>query len=331
MMGRGTAAAAAVFCLFVSLGAHALDIKIVENQMILSGPIETGDGWTFNRAVSNNPKVDTLVFRNMPGGKIEEMDRMASTILERKLNTVVSGRCMSACAHIFLAGETRRFADDFPSHYAHLGFHGGYRSEGSLKGWGGQPASNAYVWYVNRTSGKLDPELVKRWLTLEQSSGLAIFYYNSPDKIRSSPSYFCVRSMPIEQCEKIGKSALDFGLITTAELAPVKDTPYWKLDQYKKVAPISSVLDGKTFDDSKKKEVEDYARKTGTKALVLSENGKWIVGTAHSDGHVLAIVSAVSSCEAKVRTANSRTRCHVIAIDNDLTITADAIQAKKFD
>ena len=324
-------ALAVLSCLFAGAQAKALDIKIVENQMILSGPIEVNDAWTFSRAVANNPHVDTIVFRNMPGGKLEAMTRMASTVQERKLNTVVSGRCSSACAHIFLAGETRRFSDDFPSHYAYLGFHGGYRSAGSLKGWGGQPATNEHVWYVNRTGGKLDPELVKRWLAMEQSSGLAIFYHNSPAKLRSSPSYLCARSMPIEQCEKIDKTALDLGLITSAELAPVKDTPYWKPDQYKKAAPISSILDGNTLDDGKKKDVEDYAKKTGAKALALSGNGKWLAGTSHKEGHVLAIVSAISSCESKVWTANSSVKCYVIAVDDHLTMSVEAIKAGKFD
>jgi hypothetical protein len=334
MMGRGTAAAAAVFCLFVSLGAHALDIKIVENQMILSGPIEIDDAWTFSRAVANNPQIDTIVLRDMPGGKVESMRRMVSVIEDRRLNTIVSRSCRSACAVIFLAGQTRRFSDDYPPQHSYLGFHSGYRSSGSLKGFVTPPASNEHVWFVNRTGGKLDPELAKRWLNLEHISGLAYFYHPAAAKVRSAPSYLCLTNMPVEQCEKIEKSSFDYGMITSDELAHVNDAPrlepnkapFWEPERYSKVAPISMLQEAKFLNDGEKKTVESYRKKDEPKALFMSEDGKWFYWSSNKAGPNLALYFSITNCQEK-----SQTKCHVIAVGDDLVLSPAAIQARKFD
>ena len=73
-----------------------LKFKVVENQLIVTGPLESTDAWYFNREIDKHPKVDTVVLRMMPGGKIEAMEKIATTVEEKKLNTVVSGTCMSA-------------------------------------------------------------------------------------------------------------------------------------------------------------------------------------------------------------------------------------------
>ena len=72
--------------------SSALEFKIAENQMNVTGAIETTDAWDFNRILDKNPKVDTIVLRQMPGGKVYAMERIA---------TIVSGICISACGHIF--------------------------------------------------------------------------------------------------------------------------------------------------------------------------------------------------------------------------------------
>ena len=304
--------------------ASALDIKIVENQMILSGEIESNDAWTFSRTLANNPKVDTIVLRNMPGGKVDAMERMAATVEDRKLHTVISARCMSACAHIFMAGETRRFSSDFPPEAAHLAFHSAYRSEGALKGWGGTPVTNAHLWYVRRSGGKLDPGLALRWMSLEHSSGFAFFFDPAGRKIRSSYSYLCTRTMPMEQCEKIDRSAFDLGLITSMEPAQVKDLAFWKVERYQKVAPVNALLEGDAISSTNKATLADYIKKTGSRAAVLSSNGT-LIWEAHKVP-LYAIMFAVWKCEAKAHVA-----CHVIALDDHLTLSPVSIKARKFD
>jgi hypothetical protein len=315
---------------FFNICAHAIEIKIVETHMIVTGAIVKGDGWTFKRAISNNPQVDTLVLRNMLGGLIEEMEPMRNAVEERRLRTVVSGRCLSACATVFMAGEMRQFAADFHPYYSYLGFHGVYSGEGPLKGFAGEPVTNEDLWYIKRSGGKLDRELVQRWMRLGYRAGIAKFFYQSPSEIRSAPSFICATSMPIEQCEKLDKSALDLGLITSSELAHVNDQPdfdldqvhYWKPELYKNVEPVSVLFQGNLLNEARKKVVESYLKIKVSKVLVTAGPGKVLGYESGDDGYASNILRAISMCQEK-----SQAKCYIIGIDDHLTLSIDAIKS----
>lgn len=315
---------------FFSICAHAIEIKIVETQMIVTGAIVKGDGWTFKRAISNNPQVDTLVLRNMPGGLIEEMEPMRNAVEERRLRTVVSGRCSSACATVFMAGQMRQFAADFHPYYSYLGFHGVYSSEGSLKGFARAPVTNEDLWYIKRSGGKLDRELVQRWMGLGYQGGMAKFFYQSPSEIRSAPSFICATRMPIEQCEKLDKSALDLGLITSSELAHVNDQTdfdlyqfhFWNAEQYKSVEPVSVLLQGNFLNEARKKVVESYLKINVSKVLVTAGPGKILGYESGNDGYAFNILLAISVCQER-----SQAKCYVIGIDDHLILSLDAIKS----
>ncbi len=103
------------------------------------------------------------------------MERIATTVEDKKLSTIVSGICISACGHIFLAGETRQFSDDFSLGMSFLGFHGMYRSSGSLEGYKGTVPTNSERWYVKRSGGKLEKTaLYYGIITTAESRGYAI-------------------------------------------------------------------------------------------------------------------------------------------------------------
>jgi hypothetical protein len=53
-----------------------------------------------------------------------------------------------------LAGETRQFSDGFSLGVSFLGFHGMYRSSGSLEGYKCTVPTNSGRWYVKRSGGK---------------------------------------------------------------------------------------------------------------------------------------------------------------------------------
>lgn len=326
------AAAAFFLCgILASSSIDALEIKIIENQMIVSGGIETNDGWTFARAVANNPQVDTIVLRDMPGGKVSAMRQMVNALEDRKLTTVVSRSCRSACAVVFLAGERRQFADDYPAAYSYLGFHSPFRSEGSLKGYASPPIANEHLWFVKRTGGKLDPEIAKQFLSFEHASAMAFFYHPARTRVSDSTTYMCVTKMPLDQCTKVEKSSFDYGLITSTELVAVKDDPHagpqpsWDPDHYKKSGPVAVLLEEKSFSDGKKKVVTSYIAKNEPKALALSSDRKWINWVSNKSGKIPAMYDAIKQCQEK-----AKVRCHIIAIDDDLAIPQDNIRAGKF-
>ena len=310
-----------------------LKFKVIENQLIVTGRIESNDAWYFNREIDRHPKVDTVVLQMMPGGKIDAMEIIATTVEEKKLKTVVSGFCISACAHIFLAGKKRQFSDDFPLRYSRLSYHGMYRSSGSLKGYSGIVPTNSERWYVSRTGSKPPAEVVLEWLNFHHASGLAHFYH--PKVLEwffpSQPgaSFVCDGRMPLKKCKRLAKTALDYGIITSNELAHVKDTPIWKPDLYKKTdIPVSTLLDGSIISSGKKRYIRKHLanKKPGEfMAFALARNGRWIFCRRKLDLSA-AIAFAIHSCEAK-----SKVKCHVIALGDKLLYTPKQIDNLDFD
>lgn len=78
------------------------------------------DVTVFKLYVMENPQIDTVVLTST-GGYGPASWEIIDIILEFGLNTRVVGECLSACAHIFLAGTTRSLEPE-----ASLGFHRPY-------------------------------------------------------------------------------------------------------------------------------------------------------------------------------------------------------------
>jgi len=317
-----------------------LKFKVVENQLIVTGHIESGDAWYFKREIDKHPEVDTVVLRNMPGGRIVDMDNITAMVEDKKFNTIVSGSCSSACAHIFLAGERRQFSDDFPLIYSRLRYHGSYRGGGSLKGIATPIPANFELWYVKRTEGKLPAELVLEWTNFYSSSGFAIFYHpkvNFPTAfgVKLTRSFMCDGRMLLKKCKFLTKTVLDYSIITTDELAHVKDTPFWNPGLYKQTdIPVSALLDGTVLNSKLISHVTSYLSKPlqrnyvgyefPGKAMVISQNGRWLFWKSRLDLRA-AIAHAIDTCEER-----SKGKCHVIAVDDKLIYTPKKIENLDF-
>ena len=294
---------------------QALEFKISENQMIVTGKIYNTDALDFNRTLDKNPKVDTIVLRQMPGGKVTAMEGIAATVEDKKLNTIVSGICVSACAHIFLAGEKRQFSDDFPLSNSYLGFHGVYPAPGS-GGWMTDVPDGAERWYMERSGGKLDPELVLDWLRISRSSGMARFFHPELKTRFGVVSFLCEKRKALGDCRRFQKTALDYGIITTAALGHVKDTPYWTPGLYKQTElNVSELLQGNVLNDANEEIVEEYMKDGKRRAMVMSDDGKWLFWNSNK-GLKVTIAMAIFRCRM-----SSDTECNVIALDGNLTKT----------
>ena len=75
--------------------------------LFLKGSIEKGMYKDFRQAITDN-NIHTLVL-NSPGGSVLEGVAIAETVFDRKIKTYIRKNqiCASACAFIFLSGETR--------------------------------------------------------------------------------------------------------------------------------------------------------------------------------------------------------------------------------
>jgi hypothetical protein len=196
--------------------ASSMEAKVIEDTLILSGPVIQGDIQRFENSVASNPNLKTVVLRNSWGGHIESGYRIGERIRELGLATVVSGHCVSSCSRMFLGGKERRFSDDFGLVRTFVGFHGHYDSTGKLN----RPLVerwNLAQWTIKYADGKADPELVQRWVSIELNSGMVAFMHpNTSTLFRSEKTFFCTgreSNRPLS-CSTIPETALNMGVIT---------------------------------------------------------------------------------------------------------------------
>jgi hypothetical protein len=95
----------------------------IPNALFFDEKIVQNDGFEFRKAIRNHD-IDTIVLLS-PGGSIWEGLTIAGMIFDKKLTTFVpeGGRCTSACAFMFFAGNKRHAA-------GRLGVHQFYSTDG---------------------------------------------------------------------------------------------------------------------------------------------------------------------------------------------------------
>jgi hypothetical protein len=115
------------------------------NRIVATGSIGRGSAAELERVVRQHPELRLLEL-DSPGGFVSEKLRMIELVEQRGLDTLVLGRCISACTGVFLAGQ-RRYVT--PS--SRFGFHrSGYCGMPANAPWG-TPEHLTYLQY--RESG----------------------------------------------------------------------------------------------------------------------------------------------------------------------------------
>jgi len=172
MLVRRAAVTATLFALIVILmvptRAPAMELKIVGNQLILSGPVVGDEQGRVREALASSPGVETVILRNSGGGNAPAGYQVGQLLRERGMRTAVSGYCYSSCSRMFLGGSARYFTDDYLPENNNVGFHGHYDRMGRL---------NANLvrqyglrdWIIKYSDGKADPALVERWINIPSS------------------------------------------------------------------------------------------------------------------------------------------------------------------
>lgn len=87
-------------------------------EIELKGKIALGAGIELQRLVRMVPTITQLRL-DSAGGRVAEVPRLQRVIEEHRLTTIVSGRCLSVCVLVFVAGEERLVTED-----ARIGVHG---------------------------------------------------------------------------------------------------------------------------------------------------------------------------------------------------------------
>ena len=175
---------AATLLLALSAPAIAMDVKVVGDHLIMSGPVDGTEIARF-RDVAAGPdaeRIKTVILRDSGGGDHWTAIRAGQYIRDMGWRTAVSGYCFSACAIMFLGGVERHFTDDKPVLQTQIGFHGSYNVEHSQRG--GKDSSNQQAtyesmhWLTTRSGGKVSEDMLDRLAKLEKTE--LVHFFDSP-------------------------------------------------------------------------------------------------------------------------------------------------------
>jgi hypothetical protein len=199
----------------------AMDVKVVGDQLILSGPVVSGDLDKIRDALTASPTITTVILRNSGGGHIATGYQTGELFRERGLRTAVSGYCYSSCSRMFLGGKVRVFTDDMPLERTNIGFHGHYDRNGKLMPDVVRQFGLAN-WIIRYSDGKADPALVERWVNIPVNVGMIHFFHPTMVRHNGVSTFMCQGPNPPGQavfdCEPIAKTALDLGVVTSLDI-----------------------------------------------------------------------------------------------------------------
>jgi hypothetical protein len=207
-------------CTALPLAASAMDMKVCENQLILSGSVVAGDFGRIKDAIAADPEISVAVLRNSQGGDAESGYDIGEYFRNKGISTYASGYCLSSCSRMFLGGKERFFTDDFSLGRYSIGFHSNYdRSDRIVSG---------AQWKLSRfirkySDGKADEALVDRWVNIENRKGFAHFFHPTALKRSDGVSMLLCNgsegNLRWELCEKIvGHDALSMGIVTSLDI-----------------------------------------------------------------------------------------------------------------
>ena len=188
--------------LLFSSPVGAMDMKVVGNQLVLSGAVDGLDYQKFLRMLT--PSVQMVVLSNSPGGDLRSGLDIAREIRSRGLPTVASGFCQSSCANIFLGGRERFLANNS----SYLGFHGNYQTRRTV------PSSarigELKVFYSEMTGGKLSDEMVELFVGKQRGGYIAFFKHIARNCIGTE-------AHRPRDCENLPQTAIEQGILTSLD------------------------------------------------------------------------------------------------------------------
>jgi hypothetical protein len=202
-----------------------MELKVVRNQLILSGRIVGDEPGKVREALANSPEIDTVILRNSPGGDAPAGYQTGELLRERGLRTAVSGYCYSSCSRMFLGGSTRYFTDDYPAEHTHIGFHGHYHADGHLNA-ALMAQYGLRDWIIKYSDGKADANLVERWINIPLSRAMIHFFHPGLVNRGGASTFMCRGDEPaglVFACEPIGKTALELGIVTSLDIVHSAD------------------------------------------------------------------------------------------------------------
>ena len=199
--------------------AAAMRFDIVGDTLILSGPVVDADLAQFRDAMQTSGLRQVLLHQS-PGGDAWTGQRLGGEIRRAKLNTLISGRCASACGYMFLGNVERRLSDGMPVRENRLMLHGAWDpSTGKTR----PDLAPDLATHVRRmTDGKYPEALIEATVNSAHPQDFMEFAI-TPRMLRTPfprGVFQCLVGTDQQpQCKELGGySALSTGVVTHAEI-----------------------------------------------------------------------------------------------------------------
>ncbi|MEP7155023.1 MAG: hypothetical protein ABI905_04575 [Betaproteobacteria bacterium] len=206
--------------------ARAMTFDAAPPILYLGGAVVPSDWAAWQEAMTRfGNDVDTIVFHDSGGGDSMAGRNIGNDIRKRSLKTVVSGRCSSACANMFLGGVERQYAGAGKTANV-LGYHGSYNKITKALN-----RNKSADYFLEMTGGKMSEEFVEKFIRLENKSGLLRFFH--PDqRLRAGQALALLckgdenRERRDAECEKLTDvDALKQGVVTTWTVREIPAPP----------------------------------------------------------------------------------------------------------
>jgi hypothetical protein len=231
--------------LWAAATAEAMTFTAQPPILYMGGSVVAEDWKLWEEAMARyDGKIDTIVLHDSGGGDAGAGRRIGHDIRKRGFTTVVSGRCSSACANMFLAGTARQFSNAIADRENVLGYHGSYNKVTKALNTKRSPD-----YFVQMTGGKMSEEFVERFIKLENNKGLMRFFHRDQRASPGAPlAQLCTgsenRRNRDEECERLPDAdALSKGVITTWDVRDIGAPPTPSRDKVSVASWRSEVLE----------------------------------------------------------------------------------------
>ena len=314
---------ATLLSLLVVSPGHAMEIKPMGEQLILSGPVVASDYDAVESSLSSAPQIKMIILRNSPGGDAPTGYHLGELFRQKSLETAVSGFCYSSCSRLFLGGKERYFTDDYPPEYTQIGLHGHYDGKGDLNA-ASVNALHLKDWIIHYSDGRADEALVERWINIPRGTGLIHFYNPALVNIGGYSTFMCQGTEPdhprIFDCERIGKNALDLGIATSPSLVHSHDQRRIR-ETILETPPRSRFA--AISDDTRLPGISEAGRQEYRRFLTaLSPRAFAIAPSGHAWAWNASLVPDAASRALAKCAERAREQCQLYAVDDAVVWTA---------
>lgn len=217
---RGMKGWLAGICLLAHLEAGAMTLERVEDTLFATGAVGGEDFQSF-RAQLSQPGLRRLVLVDSPGGDLWTALTVGEAVRDAGLDTVAVGRCLSACAVMFVAGKTRGFGSGRTPGSTLLGIHGGYDIDSGRLAHGIGPA--LYAFFRRQIGTAMNDGLINEAIYgFKDPRGFLILRDIERNPAQASQAALCLNAHQPTTCKpQEGKDAFTLGLVTQRETVAV--------------------------------------------------------------------------------------------------------------